>query len=116
MSNNPWRLYRPEWVIVHTITLSTLNPANVIEAAKAWTADNLKGRVRDDEIQFEVGSGGTMLFFCHIKVFKDNLKGEFKYPANATTYAKTHDYDEYVIVERNSPDDQKIRNYGVVML
>lgn len=116
MSNNPWRLYRPEWVIAHTVTMSTTDPANAVEAAKAWAADNLKGRVRDSEIKLEVGTGGVMLFWCHVKVFKDTLKGEFKYPGNATTYAKVHGYEEYVIVERNSPDDQKIRSYGAVVL
>lgn len=114
MSNNPWRLYRPEWVIAHTVTLGTTDPINVVELANKWVDQNLKGRVLDTEIQLEVGSDGPLTFWCHIKVFKNNLKGEFRYTESAETFAQTRGFDEYIIVERNSVEDQKIRTYGVV--
>lgn len=116
-----WRLYRREWVIVHTVDgegdPNHAVPAYpVYKAAKQWADDNLIGRVRLQDIQLIMNSDGTNRYWCHIQIFKDNLKGEFKHVETAQFYATHSGYEEYTIVPRNSKSDHNIRNYGVVKL
>lgn len=111
-----WRLYRREWVIVHTVTLSAADAWPVVEQATSWAKENLHGRVREEDIQLTAHTDQKLLFWCDVKVFKDNLKGEFKYVEAAQVYAVQQGWEEYVIVPRNSKSDRNIRNYGVVKL
>lgn len=111
-----WRLYRREWVIVHTLTAKGEDATEVVSAGHEWAKTNLYGRVRKADINLTANTDGTGMFWVHVQVFKDNLKGEFKYIQDAQFFAKTHDYDEFVIVPRNSKSDHDIRNYGVVRL
>jgi len=116
-TDDSWRLYRREWVIVHTVTMSgTDAAAPCLEAARAWAKENLDGRVRHEDLQFQLNTDLVSEFWCHVKVFKDNLKGEFKYVENAQQFARASGFDEYVIVPRNSKSDHDIRNYGVTLL
>lgn len=116
-SDDIWRLYRREWVIVHTVTVSTCeDTASCYKEARAWAQENLVGRVHDTDIRYEVNTAGSSQVWCHVKVFKDNLKGEFKHRSEADMYALVRKYDEYTIVPRNSPADHTIRNYGVTKL
>lgn len=120
-----FRLYMREWVTVHTITMSapTLHP--VIAAAQQWIAENLTGRVRPEEINLVANTDTPawdnveqvpFLFWVHVQVFKENLKGEFKHRANATAFAEAEGFEEYTVVARNSKDDHEIRSYGVKKL
>lgn len=111
-----WRLYRREWVTVHTITMSSPEALPVAQAAEKWVEDNLRGRVRDEDIAMTVHTDHKLLFWVDIKVFKDNLKGEFKYVEAAQVHANQSGWEEYVIVPRNSKSDHDLRNYGVVKL
>lgn len=104
-----WRLYVREWVIVHTIN-------GVTAAAEQWAEENLTGRVREEDLRYELHDDGAQLCWVHIQVFKENLKGEFKYYAGAENFAANNGYTEYVIVPRNSKIDHEIRSYGVRML
>ena len=111
-----WRLYRREWVIVHTITMSPPAARPVVDEARRWATDNLAGRIRDEDISLVAHTDGKLLFWCDVKVFKDNLKGEIKYVEAAQIHAVQQGWDEYVIVPRNSKSDHDIRSYGVVKL
>jgi hypothetical protein len=116
-----WRLYRREWVTVHTVEgdgdPDELIPAQPIYSlATQWATANLEGRVRDEDVRVEMHTDTNTFFWAHIQVFKDNLKGEFKNVENAQYYASTNGFDEYVIVPRNSKSDHDIRSYGVVKL
>lgn len=114
-----WRLYHREWVIVHTINLnsSAVDAAHVLmDQVRAWMTENLTGRVKEVDMQVEMSTDNQGAFWAHAMVFKDTLKGEFKQVDAAQMHAKIHKYDEYVIVPRNSKSDHDIRNYGVVML
>jgi hypothetical protein len=111
-----WRLYRREWVIVQTFTAQSTDGRVVFDLAKAWADENLNGRVRLSDIDVELNTDGTDMFWAHVKVYKDNLKGEFKHVENAQAFAKIEEFQEYTIVPRNSKSDHDIRSYGVVKL
>lgn len=116
-----WRLYRREWVIVHTID-GTLDhehivaAAPVFEAACQWAKDNVVGRVRDEDVNIQLNTDNDTRAWAHVRVFKETLKGEFKQRSNAEVFASINNFDEYTIVPRNSPADHDIRNYGVTKL
>lgn len=111
-----WRLYRREWVIVNTVTMHANDAKTVFDTAKQWCDTHLEGRVKDNDIQCEINTDTGSLFWVHIKVFKDNLKGEFKYQSAAEVHASAQGYDEYTIVPRNSKADHDLRSYGVKKL
>lgn len=111
-----WRLYRREWVIVHTVHRRGEDARDAFTAAMEWIAENLKGRVEDNDTQIQVHTDQAGLFWAHVMVFKDNLKGEFKYMQGAERHAIAAGYDEYTIVPRNSAIDHDIRSYGVKKL
>ncbi len=110
------RLYVREWVIVHTITMSANDAITVLTAAQEWAKNHLDGRIPDNHINYEINTDGRLLYWCHIRVFKENLKGEFRYVTNAESFAVLKGYEEYTVVRRNSPEDNDIRNYGVIKL
>lgn len=111
-----WRLYAREWVIVHTVERRGDDGRNAFTTAVEWIAENLKGRVDEKDVQIELNTDSATLFWAHVKVFKDNLKGEFKHFHNAETHAIHRGIEEYTIVERHSPADHDIRSYGVKKL
>lgn len=112
-----WRLYTREWVIVETVSLRGSDASNAVLAAQEWVKQNLYGRVRDEDIQLQANTDlMTDLFWVHVKVFRNNLKGEFKWRATAERFAVAHGYDEHTIVVRNSKLDHEIRSYGVKKL
>ncbi len=117
------RLYIPEWVIVHTVSSTVTGEPHpqgrafpVVHEAMAWVKENLNGRVREGDIQLEAATDLADQFWCHVKVFKNNLKGEFRSVAAAQTMARIHGFEEYTIVARNSKADHEIRSYGVTKL
>jgi hypothetical protein len=105
-----WRLYVREWVTVHTVTMTGVDARNAVLAADEWARDNLHGRVHDKDTDL------ASLFWVHVRVFKDNLKGEFKHRLAAENSARTRGYEEYTVVARNSKSDHAIRSYGVTKL
>lgn len=111
-----WRLYRREWVIVHSITRKGDDGKPTFDEATAWMAENLAGRVEDNDMRITLNTDQAGTFWAHIEVFKDTLKGEFKYVEGAQNHAVVNKYEEYVIVPRNSKSDHDIRSYGVVKL
>jgi hypothetical protein len=112
-----WRLYHREWVIVHTISRSgDPDGRPVYDLIAAWMTDNLAGRVREEDMQVTLNTDNAGNFWAHAQVFRDTLKGEFKQVRDAQVHAQLQKYDEYTIVPRNSKSDHDIRNYGVVML
>jgi hypothetical protein len=109
-----WRLYRREWVTVHTVSMAESRLCRM--AAGQWVKENLTDRVHSDDIELDFDTDGATRYWCHIRVFKDNLKGEFKYQSNAVRHAAQENYEEYAIVARNSKADHDIRSYGVKKL
>lgn len=112
-----WRLYHREWVIVHTITRKGDNDGRpVFEELRAWMKENLTGRVEENDMRIILNTDQARTFWAHAEVYKDTLKGEFKYAEAAQVHAVQAGWDEYTIVPRNSKSDHDIRNYGVVKL
>lgn len=115
-STDLYRLYAREWVIVHTVTMRGNDGRDTFMTCQRWIEDNLDGRVPHGDVQIELNTDRHGLFWGHVKVFKDNLKGEFKYSNHAEVHARSTGLEEYTIVERNSPADHEIRAYGVKKL
>lgn len=118
-TDDTWRLYRREWVIVHTMskTGDAEDTAHLLfDELRAWMTENLTGRIKENDMQIEMNTDQHGSFWAHAKVYKDTLKGEFKHVEAAQNHATVNHYEEYVIVPRNSKSDHDIRNYGVVML
>jgi hypothetical protein len=112
-----FRLYVPEWVVAHTITVaSDTDGRPAFDQARDWIEQNLTGRVHEQDIQLVLNTDGAGLFWAHIKVFRDNLKGEFRYRSGAARFAEDTGFEEYTIVARNSKHDHEIRSYGVKKL
>jgi hypothetical protein len=112
-----WRLYHREWVIVHTITRKGDQDGRpAFEEIRQWMIENLTGRVLATDMRIILNTDNAGTFWAHAEVFKDTLKGEFKYVQLAQQFAVQQKYDEYVIVPRNSKSDYDIRNSGVVKL
>jgi hypothetical protein len=114
-----YRLYRREWVTVHTAsgTAETLEP--IFELAQKYYEDNLRDRVRDEEFRVTAYTDNAEplpTFWVHVELFKENLKGEFKHAHAAERFARDAGWEEYTVVVRNSKDDHRIRNYGVTKL
>lgn len=109
-----WRLYRREWVAVHTLdTIRADDARPLYEAGRQWAQDNLTGRVDPADVNISMSTDTLGTFWGQVIVFKDNLKGEFKERTNAELYARVKQWDEYTIVPRNSKADHEIRSYGV---
>lgn len=123
-SDDIFRLYVREWVVMHSIDMTITDAIDtttglagpLFDKAVAWAAENLKGRIRDEDMQLTMFTDQVSHYWCHVQVFKDTLKGEFKRFGTAEHFALSSNFDEYTIVTRNSPADHDIRNYGVVKL
>jgi hypothetical protein len=111
-----FRLYVREWVVVQTFDMQADDGRELFEQARTWVAGNLNGRVYDKDVRLTMFTDLQSRFWCHVEVFKDNLRGEFKHHSLAEQFARSNDFDEYTIVPRNSAADHNIRNYGVVKL
>lgn len=112
-----WRLYRREWVVAHTITrYGDDDGRNTFDACVAWAKENFDGRVRTEDINVELNTDQKSVFWGHVMIYRENLKGEFKSFGTAETFASINHYDEYTIVPRNSTADHELRTYGVKKL
>ncbi len=117
-----FRLYVPEWVIVHTVSSpvsADRPPAHVVSDAIEWVKKNLHGRVRESDVTVTANvddADSPSCCWVHIEVFKPNLKGEYKHVESAEQMAKINGYEEYTVVPRNSKSDHEIRSYGVTKL
>lgn len=112
-----WRLYRREWVAVHTLdTIQADDARPVYDAGRAWAEQNLTGRVHPADVNISMSTDTRGTFWGQVIVYKDNLKGEFKHHSSAEMHARTEGYEEYTIVARNSKADHNIRSYGVKKL
>lgn len=111
-TNDIWRLYVREWVTVYTITMSAADSDTVVEAARVWAEENLAGRVREQDLRYDLNSDTHLLYWVHVQVFKENMKGEFKHYSAGESYALSQGYEEFSLVPRNSKIDHDIRSYG----
>jgi mannose-6-phosphate isomerase class I len=114
-----WRLYRREWVTVHTMDLKSdaVDAAHLLfDQIRAWMTEHLTGRVEEKDMNIEMNTDNQGSFWAHALVYKDTLKGEFKYVEAAQHHAIARGYTEYTIVPRNSKSDHDIRSYGIVKL
>lgn len=113
-----YRLYRREWVIVHTVS-GEGDPQHHVPAepfvtqARTWVEDTYAGRVESRDVQLVAHTDGANAFWVHVKVRKPNLKGEFKQAFLAQRHADKQGWHEVEIVGRNSRRDHELRNHGI---
>jgi hypothetical protein len=109
-----FRVYRPEWVIVHTIAGD--DPADLLDQAHRHAEHTYAGRVKPEHIWFDVYNGADTHHWVHLHLLKPNLKGEFKTLQLARGYVTEQDWTDAEIVVRNSKRDHEIRSVGVKKL
>jgi hypothetical protein len=127
-----FRLYRPEWVVLHVVTVTDNQPrAAMLTAAQAHFEDKYAGRVNVDDVRFvcfgreQCGScdaGLPQSCTCpeqqpdeavQVQVHLPTLKGEFKYAILAAAHAEAEGFEDWTIVVRDSEADHELRGYGV---
>lgn len=114
-----FRLYREEWVIVHTVT-GTYNADSgiwsTLQKARDHAKEHYRGRVEPMHIRIDASiddADNPVQVWVHVLLFKPNLKGEFKHARLAANFAAQQDWEDWEIVSRNSRRDHELRNYGV---
>lgn len=112
-TDDVYRLYRPEWVIVY---VSIVPPeGTALDNCQRWFDSAYAGRVHPEDVRFEhVGHGPHAM--CQLQLRLPTLKGEWKYVFLAQRFADDQDFADYTIVQRNSKADHELRNYGTLRL
>lgn len=111
-----FRLYRTEWVIVHTVTGQGEIAQPFAEQAHAYGQETYGDRVLPEFLHLEANTDNAGSFWVHLKLLKPNMKGEFKYEHLAHEHARKQAWVEYSVVKRNSRLDHELRNYGTKKL
>lgn len=105
-----FRLYRSEWCIVAATEVS--DDEDEREQVSAQLREQFEqqfaGRVSDEHRRLTVHPE-----VIHLELFLPVLKGEFTFEDSAHKHAKQAGWDPYAVVERNTPADYELRNYGV---
>lgn len=112
-TDDVYRVYRPEWVIVCVFGVPAEGAA--LEQAHRYFQENYAGRVHPEHARFEhVGAGPHAVVYLQLKL--PTLKGEFKYAFLAQRHAEKQGWSDWSIVARNSKADHELRSYGVKRL
>lgn len=108
-----YRLYREEWVIVHTESADSDTAEKVVTAAHQHAHTAYENKVDDDRLRIDAHTDNAGHFWAHVVMLKPNMKGEFKYAALAENFATKCGFDDYEIVTRNSRRDFELRSFGI---
>ncbi len=119
-----YRLYRTEWVIVHTLSEDhpdhdkppQVTGEQLVRAAREHVEQVYGGRVNESQMDLVLHTDNAGHFWVHVKIRKPNLKGEFIHAALAASYAEKNRWSEYEIVSRNSRRDHELRSFGMKKL
>jgi hypothetical protein len=107
-----YRLYRPEWIIVHVVTADDNGDcAHLLERLREVFDERFHGRVRDEDVQYRC-TGAGINAVAQLLLRLPTLKGEFKYVHLAERHADEQGFDEHTIVARNSKADHDLRQYA----
>jgi len=125
------RLYRPEWVIVHTETHEPGRGDDRVDlatAAQAYGVTHYAGRIHPEDMRVQTAGSGTSVR-VHLQLRLPTLKGEFTATEAAHAHAAAQGWqpaqpteagtpvdDGYLVVTRNSRDDHDLRAYSVKKL
>lgn len=112
-----YRLYRPEWVIVYTTTKALTDVlADLLTRCEQVFEERYKDRVDKDGVGYEFENASQPHAMCRLLLKLPNLKGEFKYAFLAERFADEQGYSDHTIVVRNSKADHDLRQYGIKKL
>lgn len=108
-----FRLYREEWVIVETVSGTGDRAQPFVELAYRFITDTYEGRVPEHRFRVMANTDKAGHFWVHVTMLRPNMKGEFKYAHLAQRHAEKKGYAHYEVVSRNSRRDHELRAYGV---
>lgn len=114
-----WRVYLSEWVTVYTSDAS--GGLDGGQECFQRFRDKYKGRVRNEDVQVVPAVAGAPRDayrpYC-LQLNLWNLRGEFKDEADAVLMLAAHAGIEERprVVQRGSPEEQALLDYGVKML
>lgn len=111
-----YRLYRPEWVIVHTITGRGEYAEPFVKECFDFFDRTYGGRVERQDVDIVATTNLVDSFWVHLKMRKPNMKGEFKQAFLAQRHAEKQGWPDYEIVARNSKRDHELRSFGTKKL
>lgn len=116
-----WRVYRPEWVVVHTVRASDQGleypkaAAEIALALCAYRDQQYLGRVRKDDARYVfTGAGETMAGYLELRM--PAMRGEFRDRDDANEHVLRNGWTDAVIVSRNSRQDHELRGYGTHLI
>jgi hypothetical protein len=106
-----YRLYRQEWVIVHTVSGDGEIAEPFVVQAHQHGRDTYP-ELAPEMLGLEAHTDNAGHFWVHLKLFKPNMKGEFKHERDARRFAEKQSWLVTEIVARNSKRDHVLRNFG----
>lgn len=111
-----YRLYRPEWVIVYTavhdpLAADSYRPDEVLPACVEHFERRYAGRVLPGDNRIEPDNFVTPTM-ARLLLRLPTMKGEFKHAMHAFDFARAQGWTEFTVVERNSTADHDLRQYG----
>lgn len=109
-TDDVYRVYRDEWVIVYVSTVPTVGTA--LQNCQGWFQATYAGRVHPEDVRYEhVGHGPHAM--CQLQLRMPTLKAEWKTRELAERYIEAIGFTDAIIVARNSKADHEVRAYGV---
>ncbi len=117
-----WRVYRPEWTVVHTETCCGATACDDViahqQAALAKVDDRaaaFTGRVKPEDLTVNATlRNGAMTYQLMLRA--PVCKGEFKTAILAHRWAEERGFDEWWVAARDSREDHQLRGYGTKLL
>jgi hypothetical protein len=116
-TDDVYRVYRPEWLIVDVTTRLGDDPSDeaMIATARAVFDTKFAGRVHDHDVRYTtVGTGQHAQVLLELRL--PNLTAEWKTRALAEKYVAGRGWSDATIVARNSKPDFDLRGYSVKKL
>jgi len=113
-----FRLYRREWTIMYTAAVNDngYQDADLLPACRTHFETTFAGRVRDEDVRYELVDEGTAGVRGRLLLRLPVLKGEFKHATAAFDWAVEQGWDDVMIVPRNSAIDHNLRSYSIKKL
>lgn len=113
-TDDVYRVYRPEWIMVHFEMASGDDelPQPLLRRVQEVFAERYAGRVHDTDVQF-AASGAGINAVAQLLLRLPNIKGEFATEGHAHAYVREQGWGDATVVARNSKADHQLRQYSI---
>jgi len=109
-TNDLWKVYRPEWI--RTFSSKAVGEAGKTECEKHFE-EKYKGKVSADDVRYMPTSAANPdKYPWRLELKLPNIKGEFKTKDLAESYRASKEWDDAVLVSRNSKAEHDLKAYS----